>query len=191
MIQCVGARPLLQDCTGSDRSIISSLKPNANRESRHSWKPQHRSKWAQSRLAALRQPGSGEPAPDPSRQATPASPNATFIQGAAKALLRARELSRKPPFGRRWSPWLMLRSAPGAAKRRKQTLQNCKLWLPFTTSQTQCWHQPSGSSRRRSFPKPVIRGIAQHDPTGQCPWYGTNAIFHISCSGDCFHKRQN
>lgn len=57
--------------------------------------------------------------PAKSHQTAPASPITTFIQGAAKALLRARELPRKPPFGKRWPPWLMLWSASGAAKRRK------------------------------------------------------------------------
>ena len=59
---------------------------------------------AHSRLAAMRHQGCSVTAPGLRRQMPPASPNTTFLQGAMKALLRARELSRKPSFSRRWRP---------------------------------------------------------------------------------------
>jgi len=51
---------------------------------------------------------------------TSVSPITTFMRGAAKGLLQARKASRKWTFRTRRRP-LMLLSAPGAAKRRKQT----------------------------------------------------------------------
>jgi hypothetical protein len=74
--------------------------------------------WAPSRLAAMRQQGCSESAPYPSCQMTAASPITTFIQGAAKALLRARKASRKRTFKSAQLTQAMLRPASRSAKRR-------------------------------------------------------------------------
>lgn len=70
----------------------------------------------------IRPVGTTRPAPSrPSYQMqrmTGPSPFKTFMEGAAKALLRGQALSRKPPFSRRCRPWLMPHSAQMSAKRR-------------------------------------------------------------------------